>query len=604
MAVPRKKPRKTRPTPPVSAPTGRGWVIFFQASLIVLCGLFIYSPAFHGDWLWDDDQEITANSVLPDPAGLVRIWKGETGADYLPLKGTVQWLLFRALPLGAGGQIDSTGYHLVNISLHLISALLVWRLMQRLGLRGAWLGGLLFAIHPLMVESVAWVSELKNTLSMVFLLLSMLAYLRYDESGKINRLLLALALFLAASLSKASVLMYPVTILLYVWWKRGTLRRRDLLATAPFFLVSAVLAFITIKFQWDRAIAAEVIPVGGLVSRTATVGLSILFYLSKAVLPIGLIPIYPKWQVDPPALWQFLPWVLIVGGLAFLWTRRKNWSRGILFGLGFFLISLFPVIGFIRMSYMRITWTSDHLVYLPMLGLVCLGASALGEWYHRTQPSRRPFLFGLGAVVAVLLVAQSHRYAGAFANEYEMWTYTLKYNPDAWQAHSRLGKVFNDTQRYPEAFYHISESVRLRPDLAETHNNYGAMLEKKGDVEGALAQLRIAAETAPDVMVYQMNFSRLLVNLGKYDEARALFAGLLKRQPDNPSYLCNYGCALYWLGRNDEAIAAFQRALEIAPNLRDAQVSLQEAMKKRNGVAQPSQAPGGGLLDAGEIKLF
>ena len=583
-------------------------MILFQACLIILCGLFIYSPVFHGGWLWDDDQEITENKALPDPVGLIRIWKGETGADYLPLKSTVQWLLFRVLPTGADGKIDPTGYHLVNVGLHVLAALLVWRLLWRLGLRGAWLGGLLFAIHPLMVESVAWVSELKNTLSMVLLLLSMLTYLRYDERGRTGELVLAVVLFLAARLSKASVLMFPVTILLYAWWKRGVVGRRDLLVSAPFFLISAVLAFVTIKFQWDRAIAAEVIPVGGLVSRAATVGLSILFYLSKAVLPIGLIPIYPKWAV-PPEWWQFLPWVLIVGGLVFLWTRRKTWGRGVLFGLGFFLISVFPVIGFIKMSYMRITWTSDHLVYLPMLGLIGLAAGAIGEWYARADGRKKRVIGGGVVVMCGLLIAQSHRYAGAFANEYEMWTYTLKYNPNAWQAHSRLGKVLNDTGRYPEAFYHIEQSERLRPDLAETHNNYAAMLERKGELEEATKHFRIASQIAPDVATYQINYTTFLMRTEQYEEARTVFESLLKREPDNPTYLCNYGCALYRLEHNDEAIAEFRRALEVAPNLRDAQINLQEATRKKkemekDGAARPAAAPGGGLLEANQIKLF
>ncbi len=599
-----KNPRKGK-LPPRSP---GGWLIGLQALVIVVCGLFIYSPAFHGDWLWDDDQEITANKVLPDPAGLIRIWKGETGADYLPVKSTVQWVLFRVLPTGAGGKIDPTGYHLVNVGLHVLAALLVWRLLWRLGLRGAWLGGLLFAIHPLMVESVAWVSELKNTLSMVLLLLAMLAYVKYDEREKVGSLVLAVVLFLAASLSKASVLMFPVTILLYAWWKRGVVRWRDLLVSAPFFLISAVLAFVTIKFQWDRAIAAEVIPVGGLVSRTATVGLSILFYLSKAVLPIGLIPIYPKWQVDPPSLVQFLPWIAIVGGLAFLWTRRHTWSRGVLFGLGFFLISVFPVIGFIRMSFMRITWTSDHLVYLPMLGLIGLAAGAVGEWYARADGGKKRVIVGGVVVVCGLLIAQSHRYAGAFANEYELWTYTLQYNPDAWQAHSRLGRVLSGMEKRAEAFHHIAEAVRLRPDLAETHNNYGAMLEKKGDLPAAMAQFQKATELAPNEEVYQNNYAILLVNNGKYEEARAFFARLLERAPNNPDHLCNFGCMLAMLGRNDEAIEAFQKALKIAPNSADAQAYLQEALKKKKekekAVSQPLPPARGGMLDSSEIKLF
>src|SRR5882757_4089463 len=179
-----KKPNKLDPSP-LPSQVGGLEIRIFKILLIVLTGLFIYAPSFHGGWLWDDDQEITANAVLRDDSGLIKIWQGESGADYFPLKSSFQWILFRVLPApDERGQIDSTGYHVVNVILHLICALLVWKVLDRLGLRGAWLGGRLFAIHPIMVESVAWVSELKNTLSLPFLLLSMLAYINFDEREK------------------------------------------------------------------------------------------------------------------------------------------------------------------------------------------------------------------------------------------------------------------------------------------------------------------------------------------------------------------------------------------------------------------------------------
>ncbi|CAN5534133.1 tetratricopeptide repeat protein [soil metagenome] len=650
-----KKPNKLDPSAlPDQVPSLEMQI--FKFLLIIMAGLFIYAPSFHGGWLWDDDQEITQNAVLRDTSGgLIKIWKGEAGADYLPLKSTFQWVLFNTfLPAEKNGQVDSTGYHLVNVFLDLIGALLVWKLMLRLGLRGAWLGGLLFAIHPIMVESVAWVSELKNTLSMPLLLLSMLAYINYDEREKTSDLILSAVLFLASGLVKASVIMYPVTILLFCWWRRGTIRSKDLMSSAPFFLVSLILAYLTIHFQWERAIAHEKIPVAdillpsalhivpasfwsltfwaqewaqlwelpsriswvGIFSRTATAGMSILWYLYKSVLPFDLLPIYPKWDVNPPSVLQLSSWVVIIGGLVFLWIKRNVWGRGILFGLGFFLISLFPIIGFIKMSYMRITWAADHLIYLPVLGLICLIAAALGDWYYRADAHMKRYLLGFGVAAFGLLVWQSHWYAGVFANEYEMWTYTLKHNPNAWQAHSRLGKVLLEMGRNDDAFSHIKSSVDLRPDLAETHNNYGAMLEKKGDTEGALVQLRAAVDRAPDVPIYRINLASLLVRLKSYDEGREVYESLLngdpknpdvKGDPNNPTFLCNYGVALFFLGKNDEAIAAFQKALSINPDLKDAKENLATALKKRDAASslQPPPPAGGGLLGApSDIKLF
>lgn len=612
-----KKPNKVIP-PPVPPTDNSLEIRIFKVLLIILAGLFIYAPAFHGGWLWDDDQEITQNAVLRDDAGLIKIWKGEAGADYFPLKSTVQWVLFRTLfPADEHGQVDSTGYHLVNVLLHLVCSFLVWKLLARLGIRGAWLGGLLFAIHPIMVESVAWVSELKNTLSLPFLLLSMMAYINFDEREKPFDYILAIVLYIAASLCKTSVIMYPVVLLLFAWWKRGTIRPKDLAYSAIFFLISAGLAYNTMHFQWDRAIADETIPVAdiltpdkhisiaGILARTEIAGASILFYLYKGLLPFGLLPIYPKWHPDPVML---LAWPIIIGGLLLLWFKRNTWGRGLLFGLGFFLINLFPIIGFIKMSYMRITWTADHLIYLPMLGLIAIIAAAAGKWYYESEGSQKKWFLALGLATMLLLVCKSHTYAGIFANEYEMWTYNLRYNPDAWQAHSRLGKVLLEMGRNEEAFSHIKSSVDLRPDLAETHNNYGAMLEKKGDTEGALVQLRAAVERAPKVPIYRVNLGALLVRLGKYSEGETVYEQLLKIEPDNPTFLCNYGVALFFLGKNDQAIDAFQHALSINPNLRDARDNLATALKKRADSGGPAVPPAGDpnslLGSPSQIKLF
>jgi len=609
---PKKKPGKVAET---VVPTG-GQNLVFKVLLVLLAGLFVYAPIFHADWLWDDDQEITANQILPDDGGLVKIWTGLTttgtifptgGADYFPLKTSFQWVLYRFFGT------DRTGWHLTNVILHLLNCLLVWRVLSRLGLRQAWLGGLLFAIHPVLVESVAWVSELKNTLSLPFLLGSFLAFLNYDERKESSWLISASLLYLAAILCKTSVVMFPFVILLYCWWKRGKITLDEILVSIPFFFISAVFGAITAYFQSSRAIGTEIIPVGGMLSRTATAGISIWFYLLKSILPFDLLPIYPRWKVDPPSPVLFLAWPILFGLLIWFWTKRQTWGRHVLFGLGFFLINLLPIIGFMKMSYMRITWAADHFIYLPIIGLIGLAVGSIGWLYDQSQEDRRRYLLAGGLAIFAVLLVDAHRYAGIFYDEYALWTYTLQRNPNAWQAHSRLGKVLIEKNQPDAAFYHISESVRLRPDLAETHNNYGAMLEKKGDIDGALQQLHDAVRIAPDIMIYQVNLGSLLVRTGRYAEGLEAYEDLLKKEPENPTFLCNYGVALYFLNRNDEAIDAFQKALKGNPDLKDARENLQAALKKRAaGSGFPAQTPAPiapeqfpGLLNTpGPVKLF
>lgn len=641
---PKKKNLKPEPQSAVTAeaPADGLEMRLLKVLLIVLAGLFVYAPSFHGGWLWDDDQEITASAVLPDPNGLAKIWRGETGADYFPLKATVQWVFFQMVKqTNPDGSITTspTPWHLLNVGLHILNALLFWKVLSRLGLkRAAWLGGLLFAVHPIFAESVAWVSELKNTLSLPFLLLAMITWINFDERGRGWDYVATLLLYILAILCKTSVVMFPFVLLLYTWWRSfqperstgvsqsGLLDRmvadlerllpislwRGILTSIPFFLISLGMGLLTIYFQFARAIGTETIPVGGMLSRTATAGISIWFYLYKTILPVGLLPIYPRWEVDPPPLWMFLAWPALGALLFWLWTKRKTWGSHALLGLGFFLINLFPIIGFIKMSYMRITWAADHFLYLPALGLLGLAAAAAGCLYARSSRSNQSLLLVLGAGIFLTLALLGHRHAGVFANEYEMWTYTLKYNPNAWQAHSRLGKVMLERGDNDKAFEHISESVRLRPDLAETHNNYGAMLEKKGDVEGAARELREAARIAPDIGIYKVNLGSLLVRLGKYQEGRDVYADLVQMDPGNPTFLCNLGVAQYFLGENDAAIESFQKALKINPNLKDARENLNQAIIKRQGgggVPQSQTAPGvpgdGGILgNESAIKLF
>jgi len=541
----------------------------------------VYAPAFHGDWLWDDDQEITENPVLRDPGGLTKIWTGNAGADFFPLKTTIQWGLFRFL------KTNKTGYHLVNVLLHLTSALLVWRLFERLNVKQAWLGGLLFCIHPILVESVAWISELKNTLSLPFLLLSMLAYIKFDERGCRSDYFWAVGLFLASILCKTSVVMYPFVVVLFCWWKRGRLGWSDILRSVPFFVVSLALGLITIHFQHDRAIGTETILVGGWASRTATAGMAVLFYLYKSIIPFGLLPIYPRWKVDPPTLVQFLPWPIMAGMLVWFWTTRKTWGRHALLGTGFFLLNVFPILGFITMSYMRITWVADHFVYLPAIGVIGLIVAGAGNEFERSRGNIRTGSIVVALISFTILIIASHRYAGIFADEAEMWSYTLKQNPSAWQAHSRYGKVMMESGNPDAAYHHIREAVRLRPDLAETHNNFASVLGRKGELDNALVELKEACRIAPDLVVYRLNLGKLLVLMKKFEEARGLYGELLKKEPENPIFLCNYGVALFCLDRKDEAIAKFEEILKKYPDFEDAKTNLEVAREKPDKDAKP-----------------
>jgi len=584
----------------------------FEICLIIFAAWFVYSPAFHGAWLgdWDDAYEITRNSVLRDPAGLRKIWLAPSALDYYPLKTSVQWVQWRLWGL------DPFGYHLTNVALHLLSAFLLWHLLRKLGVRLAWLGGLLFVVHPMMIESVAWIVELKNTLSMAFLLLAFSAWIEFERWGDAPpRRQIAAAngdspnanearpgrhappllcygcaflFFLAAMLSKTTVVMFPVVLLLYAWWRRGRVGRRDLLASAPFFAVSLVLGLVTIWFQQHRVIQTVVIPVGGFFPRLAVEGLAASFYFWKFVAPVDLMPIYPRWNVDPPSALQFLPWVVI--GAVFIalirWggapPRRQitsadegspnadQASRGrvappsisgfrfqisafakdAVFGLGWFLLFLLPVSGFVPIATMRFTWVMDHFAYVSLLGLIGLAVAGLGKVdaalvaaEQSEDGSRRVStrnaagrgVYLLSAVVSAVVLAlavSSRNYARTFSDGKTFWASAVERNPAAWPAQYNLALALLQDGQFPGAIDHLEQAVRLYPDYTAAQNNLANALSQTGRYAEAVPHFERALRLDPGSAVTHYNFGLTLRALGRRDEARAQFlaaAKLLRR---------------------------------------------------------------------------
>ena len=581
-------------TVPPTTEAGRWRDFLLHAAIIVLAGLWIYSPAYHGDWLWDDDQLLTANPVVQSGSlqGLGKLWFNPDGADFFPLSYTAlwaQWPFFKNTP---------TGYHVTTIVLHVIGSLLLWALLHRMRVPGAWLSGLIFAIHPVAVESVAWVSETKNTLSMPLFLLSCLCWVVQDEEREGPRrtwfYVLSMAFFLLAMLAKTSMVGLPVLLLLHAWWKRGTVTLQDVIRAAPFFLISIVLGIITIQYQHGRAIGAEKILVGGVASRIATAGMAILFYLAEIVWPVNLLPIYPRWEVDPPKAWQFLAWPVIAAAAAWIWANRgtadrPGWGRNVLFGLGFFLLMVLPVLGFVTISYMRITWVADHFNYLPMIGVIALIGAAATRWYERSTASAQPLIIAGGAVALAACALLSFRYANAWASEDALWTHTLKTNHDAWQAHNRLGAKKFSRGDIEGGYYHFTQSTRLRPDLGETHNNLGSALSAKGRLDEAIKEFAEACRLTPQVPAMRVNLANALFQAGRFAEASDAFQFLIEKEPNNAALLNNYAVTLYRQGNKDEAIRQFRKALEINPTMKDAREGLAVALGEQPAAPAPGQ---------------
>jgi len=592
-------------------------LILVQAMIIVAAGLWVFWPALGGDWLWDDDRFITDNFQLRSLSGLWDIWFAPgSQIEYYPLEQTVLWVEWQLW------HNKTLGYHIVTLVLHVCSALLVWRLLGRLGLRLAWLGGLLFAIHPVQVESAAWMAELKNTLSLPPLLLAMCCYLDYEERTKTSDYLLALALFGVALLCKLTVVMFPVVILLYAWWKRDRIGWNDIKVSAPFFVLSLAVGLITVlSGVWDiqfNDLPHDYLPTGGFAARLALAGQEIAFYFSKSVLPVGLLPVYPKWAVDPASPLHYLPWLVLGGVIGWFWTKRRSWGRHALLGLGFFLINLAPCPGFIPAPNMGYAWVMDHFLYLPIIGLIGLVVAVLGQAEERLAPSFRPV--GVGAVVLVMILLgwESRGYAGLYINPETLWTYTLQRNPEAWPAYNVLGYALlqkgrmdeaitqfqkaaeiapNEVEAYnylglafaqkgqmDEAITQFQKAVEIVPNYVDAHNNLGNALLKKGQVDEAIVQCQKALEINPNFAEARINLGNALLQKGQVDDAIAQFQKALKIKPDYDIADYNLGNALVQKGQVDEAMVQYQKALEIDPNYADAHCNLGNALFQKGRV--------------------
>ena len=569
----------------------------------------VYWPALRGGWVFDDTLDVTENRLLRDVGGLWKIWFQPTSLyDYYPIKYTVQWVQWQLW-----GE-NTLGYHVTNVALHTWSAWLFWRVLQRLGSRHGWVGAVLFVVHPLAVESVAWITELKNTLSLPLLLLAFLRFIEFERAGRRANRVAAVLWFLAALLCKTSVVMFPVTLLVFVWWRRGGGLAHGVRATAPLFALSLAFGLLTLWFQHHRAIGvteAAFNPVGGAWARLACAGSSLGFYAVKTIAPVNLMTIYPQWPVDPPSPLLFLPWLALGGSIAWFWRQRATWGRPALFGTSWFVLHLLPVLGFVPISSQRFTWVMDHLAYVALLGPLALAVAAVDWLPTRTKGAQRWAIFGAVAAVAGVLAIGARGHARTFRSEEALWLHNVERNPAAWMALYNLGNVAGQAGRpdeairwyrraieqrtaYPEAWNNLGnelrnerkfaesidayrEVIRLKPDHFAAHNNLGASLAALGQADAAIAECELSLRINPRFAPAQRNLGAIRASRGEWPRAVAHLQEALRLQPDFPAAARDLADAYFSLGnagaaagQDAEALAQFERALQVRPEFAEA----------------------------------
>jgi len=582
-----------------------------------------YLPALDNGFVWDDDDYVTENPTLRSADGLRRIWL-EPGAvpQYYPLTFTTLWIDYQI------GGLDPFGYHVVNVLLHALAAVLAWRVLRALDVPGAWLAAALFAAHPVHVESVAWITERKNVLSGALYLGAMLAYLRFARAGAPDdaprsRALyaLSLALFVLGLLSKTVVCTLPAALLLLLWWKRGRAVTRELVPLLPFFAIGLALALVTVEVE-RRFVGA----VGAdwhlsFVDRCLIAGRAVWFYLGKLAWPSPLTFFYPRWTIDSSAAWQYAFPLAALGVAAALLALHRRIGLGPLVAFLFFVATVGPALGFVDVFPMRYSFVADHFQYLASLGPIALAAAAATLAAQRVPGSARHAPAVLGVGVVALLAVLTARQSEAYRDLRTLWEDTLAKNPGAWMAHNNLGLLLMEEGRPEAALAHYRAAIAAKPDDAFAYNNLGHTLATLGRVDEAVTALSEAVRIAPGNAEAWSNLGNAHASRQRWADALAAYERALAARPSFADAWSNAANVMLLTGRRDDAIGAYERALALDPGfadarrnlalaladagrLEEAQAQLESALELRPGWADAARdldairarrAPGGGV---------
>ncbi len=557
------------------------------AALIILLTLVAYLPALRCGFVWDDDNLVVENPLIKKADGLYRFWCTTESPDYWPLTSTTWWLEWRLW-----GK-NPLGYHVVNVILHALSAVLWWRVLARLKFPAAWLAAAVFAVHPVNAESVAWIAERKNTLAMFFYALTLLGYLRFEDTSRRRWYWLSVGTFALALLSKTSVVPLPFVLLLCAWWRRGKVDRTDLLRLVPFFALSVAAGLITIWFQYQQGMKPEVIH-RSLALRVAGAGWACWFYLWKALAPVHLMTVYPPWKIDTSSPLAYLPSLIVLGCLGIFWRYRHSWGRPLLFAGGYFLAMLFPVLGVINMLYLALSPVADHFLYLSLIGVIAPIVAAGAQMCRVCHGAIRGMIQIAAAVVVVLLASLTWRQNHIYKDRETLWNAALERNPRAWLAHGNLGIELRKQGRVREAIAHYEQALRLNPNDAETHNNLGESLLRQGRTQEAIDHLEQALRINPDYAEAHNNLGIVLAQAGRLPEAIKHWEQALQLKPDYAEPHYNWGVALAQAGQVPEAMRHWEQALRLKPDFAEAHynlgVALEQAGKIKDAIGHYEQA--------------
>ena len=574
--------QREKPIPPSARRFTRQDILPILA--LGLLAVVCYLPVMlWGGFVWDDIDFVKSEPVQ-DVSGLWQIWFSPSAIEgeghYWPLVYTTFWLEHKLWGF------DPTGYHIVNVLLHLTNTLLLWHLVRRLAVPGAWVVAAVFAVHPLHVESVAWVIERKDVLSGLFYLSAALAWMRFVEQPRPRYYVGSLVLYAAGLLSKSIVITLPVALLLWHWWKQGRVTSTDLLRLVPFFAVGLVITVGDLSFYWSTGAASFDY---SLTERTLIAARALWFYAGKLLWPTNLAVIYPRWnvRVADPLAWGYL--IAAVALVVALWYFRPQLGRGPLAGALFFAVTLSPILGFVDYGYMQFALVADRFQYLAGIGVMGVvigsatyGVGRLSDWWQKGA-------LGVAAVVIVVLGVLTWRQASIWSDDETHLRHIISHNPQAWDVHFSLGKVLFDQKRYDEAIAVCRVAIEQRPDHAKAHNITGAALHRLRRFEEAEIYLRRAIQINPQMQNTHAHLGAALSEQGRLEEAIAAYRVAIEQRPDHFEVLFNLGALFNTLERFEEAENHLRRAIQINPQDTDSHQELAKVLFQMGQDAQDNE---------------
>jgi len=562
----------------------RDW---FFCLILAVVTILAYQHAWHGGFLWDDDAYIINNELLTASDGWQRIWFSlDSPSQYFPFT----YSTFRIEHALWG--LDTTGYHWVNLLLHVGNALLVWAVLARLKVPGSWLAAAIFALHPVQVESVAWITERKNVLMGFFFLLTLLAWIAFvDKRSRRPWMFYCLALisYALALSAKATACTLPAALFLILWLQKKPITMRRFIQIVPFVVLGIGMGLLAVWWEryhqgTNRGVFTFLSPM----ERILVASRAVWFYLSKIFWPSNLTFIYPRWNISPADLIDYI-WLLAgIAACAAIYFVRRYFGRSVEVAAAFFVATLTPVLGFIMLFTFRYTFVADHYQYLACIGPIALASAGIVALSDRFTHYRAVI------VSAALLVVASFgtltwRQAATYSDIETLWRTTLARNPECWMAHTNIGIVFLQQGKIDDAIAHYRLALQMQADSWDAEYNLGTALVAKGQVDEAILHCERAVGMRPTDPDAQVSLGNALIAKGRIDEAIAHYQKAITAQPDH--FLARYslGHALLEKGELEGAIQVCRSALLLRPSDADCQTTLAIALEEKGNPTEAIQ---------------